>query len=63
MTPFLALSLKDILAIMGCFLKKQVLEKAGTFKKLSTIDSADKKKQKIQSMLTLALLLKKTLKK
>ena len=47
MTPFLALSLKDfLLAIMGRFLKKEVLEKADTFKKLSTIDPADKKNQK-----------------
>ena len=39
MTPFLALSLKNLLlAIMGRFLKKEVLEKADTFKKLSTID-------------------------
>ena len=43
MTPFLALSLKDLFAIMGHFLKKEVLEKADTFKKLSTIDPADKK--------------------
>ena len=58
MTPFLALSLKDLLlSIMGHFLKKEVLEKADTFKKLSAIDPADKKKQKTQSMLTLALLL------
>ena len=43
MTPFLALSLKDLLlAIMGCFLKK---EKTDTSKKLSTIGPADKKNQ------------------
>ena len=47
MMPFLALPLKYLLlAIMGCFFKKEVLEKADTFKKLSTIDPADKKKQK-----------------
>ena len=58
MTPFLALSLKDfLLAIIGRFFKKEVLEKADMFKKLSTIDPADKKNQKTQSMLTLALLL------
>ena len=57
MTPFLPLSLKDLFAIMGRFLKKEVLEKTDTFKKLSTIDPADKKNQKTQSMLTLALLL------
>ena len=45
------------MAIMGHFLKKEVLEKADTFKKLSTIDPADKKKQKTPSVLTLALLL------
>ena len=57
-TPFLALFLKDLLlAIMGRFLKKEVLEKADTFKRLSIIDHADKKNQKTQSMLTLALLL------
>ena len=57
-TPFLTLSLKDLLlAIMGRFFKKEVLEKTNTFKKLSTIDPADKKNQKTQSMLTLALLL------
>ena len=44
MTPFLALSLKDLLlAIMGRFLK---IEKSDTFKKLSTIGPADKKNQK-----------------
>ena len=44
MTPILALSLKDLwLAIMGRFLKK---EKTDTFKKLSTIDPADKKNKK-----------------
>ena len=47
MTSFLALSLKDLLLVfMGRFLKKEVLEKADTFKKLSTIDPADKKNQK-----------------
>ena len=56
-TPFLTLSLKDLLlAIMDRFLKK-VLEKTDMFKKLSTIDPADKKNQKTQTMLTLALLL------
>ena len=45
MTAFLALSLKDLLlSIMGHFLKKEVLDKADTFMKLSTIDAADKKK-------------------
>ena len=44
MTPFLALSLKDLLlAIMGRFLKQ---EKTETFMKLPTIDPADKKNQK-----------------
>ena len=47
MAPILALSLKDLLlAIMGRILKKEVLEKADTFKKLSTIDPAGKKKTK-----------------
>ena len=42
MTPFLAFSLKDLLlVIMSRFSKK---EKTDTFKKLSTIDPADKKK-------------------
>ena len=59
MTPFLPLSLKDLLlAIMGRFSKKEVLEKTDAFKKLSTIDPADKKNQKTQSMLTLSLLFK-----
>ena len=58
MTPFLTLFLKDLLlAIMGLFFKKEVLEKTDTFKKLSTIDPADKKNQKTQSMLTMAFLL------
>ena len=47
MTLFLILSLKDLLlVIMGRFLKKEALEKANAFKKLSTIDPADKKNQK-----------------
>ena len=58
MSPFLPLSLINLLlAIMGHFLKIEVLEKTEAFKKFSTIDPADKKKQKTQSMLTLALLL------
>ena len=37
MTPFLAFSLKDLLlSVTGPFIKKEVLEKADTFKKLST---------------------------
>ena len=48
---------------MGRFLKKEILEKADMFKKLSTIDPADKKNKKTQSMLTLALLLEILLKK
>ena len=64
MTPFLALSLKNLLlAIMDHFLQKEVIEKADMFKKLSTIDLADKKNQKTQSMLTLALLLEVLYKK
>ena len=56
MTPLLALSLKELLlATMGHFFKKEVLEKANTFKKSSTIDPADKRNKKTQSMLTLAL--------
>ena len=52
-TPFLALSWVDLLlAIMGRFLKKEVLEIADTFKKLSTIDTADKMNQKTQSILS-----------
>ena len=35
-----------LLTIMGRFLKKEVLEKTDTFKKLLTIDPADKKNQK-----------------
>ena len=47
LTPFFALSLKDLLlAIMGCFLRKEVLEKANMFKKFSNADPADKKNQK-----------------
>ena len=47
MTPFLTLSLKDLLlAIMDSFLKKEVLGKTDTFKKLSTINRVDKKNQK-----------------
>ena len=46
-TPFLTLSSKNfLLAIMGCCFKNKVLEKTDTFKKLSTIDPADKKNQK-----------------
>ena len=37
--------------------KKRSFKKTNTFKKLSSIDPADKKNQKTQSMLTLALLL------
>ena len=54
MTPFLALLLKDLLC---CFLKKEVLEKADTLKKLTAIDPAANRIKKTQSMLTLALLL------
>ena len=58
MIPFLALFLKDLLlSIMGRFIKTEVLEKANTFKKLSTIALLTKKTNKPQSMLTLALLL------
>ena len=47
MTPFLALSWKDLLlAIMDYFLKKEVSKKTDTFKKLSTVDPADKKESK-----------------
>ena len=42
---------------MDRFIKKQSFKKTDTFKKLSTINPADKKSQKTQSMLTLALLL------
>ena len=57
MTRFLALSLKGLLlSITGCFLKKEVLEKINTFKKLSTIDPADKRNKKTKSMLAFLLL-------
>ena len=63
MTPFFALSLKDLLlSITGHFLKK-VLEKADTFKKLLTIDLADKKKQKHPKHIDIGFAARGTLKK
>ena len=57
MTPFLVLSLKDLLqATMGRFLKN-VLEKADISRSYLLLTLLTKKKQKIQSMLTLVLLL------
>ena len=44
MTPFLPSSLKDLLlAILGRFLKKEILNKTDSFKKLSTIEPVDKR--------------------
>ena len=64
MTPFLALSLKDLLlAIMGRFFKKEVLEKPYTFKKLSNIDPADKKNQKNPKHVDIGFAARGTLKK
>ena len=64
MTPFLALSLKDLLlAIMDRFLKQEVLEKANTFKKLSTIDPVAKKNQKIPKHVDIGFAAPDTLKK
>ena len=64
MTPYLALSLKDLLlSITGHFLKKEVLEKADTFKKLSAIDPADKKKQKNSKHVDIGFAARGTLKK
>ena len=64
MTPFLALSLKDLLlSITGHFLIKEVLEKADTFKKLSTIYPADKKKQKDPKHVGIGFAARRTLKK
>ena len=64
MTPFLTLSLKDLLlAIIGRFLKKEVLEIADTFKKLSTIDPADKKNQKNPKHVDIGFATRGTLKK
>ena len=64
MTPFLVLSLKDLLlATMGRFFKKEVLEKADTFKKLSTIDLTDKKNQKRPKHVDIGFAAQGTLKK
>ena len=63
-TPFLVLSLKDLLlATMGRFFKKEVLEKADTFKKLSTIDPTDKKNQKRPKHVDIGFAAQGTLKK
>ena len=46
MAPFLGLSLKELLlALMGRFLKKEVLEAADTFRKLAIIDTEDKNRK------------------
>ena len=64
MTPFLALSLKGLLlSITGHFLKKEVLEKADTFKKLCTINSANKKNQKNPNHVDIGFAARGTLKK
>ena len=63
-TPFLPLSLKDLLlAIMDHFKQKEVLEKIDTFKKLSTIDPADKKNQKNPKHVDICFAARGTLKK
>ena len=51
------------MTIMGHFLKKEVLEKTDTFKKLSTIDPADKKKQKNLKHVDIGFAARGTLKK
>ena len=64
MTLFLGLSLKYLLlAIMGRFLKKEVIEEDYTFKKLSPIDPADKKKQKNPKHVDIGFAARGTLKK
>ena len=64
MTPFLALSLKDLLfGHHGSFLKKEVLDKVDTFKKSSTIDPADKKNQKNPKHVDIGFATRGTLKK
>ena len=64
MIPFLALFLKDLLlVIMGRFIKTEVLEKANTFKKLSTIDPADKKNQQTPKHVDIGFAARDTLKK
>ena len=46
MAPFLGQSLKDLLlTLMGRFIKKDILEQADSFQKLTAIDHCDKKKQ------------------
>ena len=57
MTPFLVLSLKDLLlATMGRFLKK-ILEKADTSRSYLLLTLLTKRNKNTQSMLALALLL------
>ena len=64
MTPFLTLSLKDLLlAIKGRYLNKEVLKKTDMFKKLSTIDPADKKNQKKSKHVDINFAARGTLKK
>ena len=48
---------------MGCFLKKEVLEKVDTFKKLSTVDPADEKNQKNPKHVDIGFAARGTLKK
>ena len=63
MTPFLILSLKDLLlATMGSFLKK-VLEKGDTSRSYLLLTLLTKRNKKTQNTLTLALLLEVLLKK
>ena len=47
MAPFLGQSLKDLfLTLMGCFIKKDVLEQADSYPKLAALDPCEKKKNR-----------------
>ena len=64
MAPYLGPSSKALLMnTMGRFLKSEVLEKTDTFKKLSSIDPADKKNHKHPKQVGLGLAVQDTLKK
>lgn len=64
MVPFLGVLLKELLsAVMSRFLKKDILEKADTFKKLAMIDPADKKNQKSPKQVELGFAARETLRK
>ena len=64
MAPFLGSSLKEMsMALMGRFLKKEVLEKADTFTKLSSVDPANAQNQKHPKKVDLGFAAQDTLKK